>query len=474
MKISDINMYSLKRSKAFAIGQSFTILIFGSLLFACSDFVEVDPPKNTLIAETIFEDPATVESTLANLYFDIRERGMVSGTYGIMPALAIYSDEMDYYGLNADLSQFNQHSLSAANNRIQEWWQQAYHLIYGANDIISGVEASKSLTEIEKANFRGQALIIRAYLYSLLVPLFGDVPYVDTTDYLVNNTISRSSRDEIYDHIITDLEHAIALLDGMDIAGTERIIPDAHVAQALLARTYVYREEWELARSMATELIEAFQLEPDLDQVFLKESRETIWQLQADPDNFPTNTREAGELIIEAIPGQSYALSESLLAAFEDDDLRYGHWVDSMSNSDNTVTLYYAHKYKAGLDETQSLEYSIVLRLAEQYLIRAEARARSGELAGARADLNMIRSRAGRPNTSATTEPALLEEILEERRLELFTEQGHRWFDLKRTENAGTVLSDIKPGWRETDLLLPIPETELSANPNLLPQNPGY
>ena len=61
-----------------------------------------------------------------------------------------------------------------------------------------------------------------------------------------------------------------------------------------------------------------------------------------------------------------------------------------------------------------------------------------------------------------------------ERRLELFTEWGHRWFDLKRTGRAGTVLSVIKEDWESTDLLLPIPQNEMELNQNLVPQNPGY
>ncbi|SNZ02116.1 RagB/SusD family nutrient uptake outer membrane protein, partial [Flagellimonas pacifica] len=210
-----------------------------------------------------------------------------------------------------------------------------------------------------------------------------------------------------------------------------------------------------------------------LDQVFLKGSQETIWQLRADAD-FPKNTREAVQMIIQTIPGQSYALTNDLLGAFEDGDLRLDHWVGNRSDTDNTITLHYAHKYKAGLNETESLEYSILFRLAEQFLIRAEAKVHMGDIAGARADLDAIRNRAGLPNTMANTESDILEAILLERRVELFTEQGHRWFDLKRTGNAGSVLGAMKPNWQETDILLPIPETELEVNPNLLPQNLGY
>jgi hypothetical protein len=115
-----------------------------------------------------------------------------------------------------------------------------------------------------------------------------------------------------------------------------------------------------------------------------------------------------------------------------------------------------------------------VLRLSEQYLIRAEARARQGDLIGAKDDLNVIRNAAGLGNTIAVTDIAIIDAVLRERRVELFTEYGHRFFDLKRYGTVNAILSLVKPGWEVTDSLLPLPETELLVNPNLLPQNPGY
>ncbi|AWX43633.1 hypothetical protein HME9304_00624 [Flagellimonas maritima] len=449
------------------------LLVVMFLLMGCSDFVEVEAPKNILISETVFNDSATVESALANLYYDMREQGMVAGTYGLTPVLGMYSDELDYYGFNADYTQLFQHNVLSNNTIILDWWKQAYHLIYGANDIIKGVVASDVLTPDETKVFKGQALFVRAYIHSLLVSLFGDVPYIKTTDYRENNIVSRMPQIEVYENIISDLEESIALLEGVDTISPDRVLPDDFVAKALLARVYLYVQNWEKTASLATVLINAFQLETDLDRVFLKGSQETLWQLRADAD-FPKNTREAVQMIIQTIPGQTYALTDDLLGVFENGDLRLDHWVGSQSDSDNTITLYYAHKYKAGLNETESLEYSILFRLAEQFLIRAEARVHMEDILGARTDLDVIRNRAGLPNTTANTENDLLEAILRERRVELFTEQGHRWFDLKRTDNAGSILGAIKPNWQETHTLLPIPETEFEANPKLLPQNPGY
>ena len=92
---------------------------------------------------------------------------------------------------------------------------------------------------------------------------------------------------------------------------------------------------------------------------------------------------------------------------------------------------------------------------------------------GAAEDLNRIRNEAGLQNTTATTATELRAAIIKERRAEMFSE-GHRFFDLKRTQLLNEVLAPTKPGWNTNDQLFPIPETELLLNPNLNPQNPGY
>ena len=87
---------------------------------------------------------------------------------------------------------------------------------------------------------------------------------------------------------------------------------------------------------------------------------------------------------------------------------------------------------------------------------------------------NMLRERAGLSMISSTDRASLLDAIQRERQVELFTEQGHRFFDLKRTGRIDGTLAPIKPNWQRTDALLPIPESELLLNPNLEPQNEGY
>lgn len=448
------------------------IFIIPIVMFSCSKFVEIDPPKNTLTSETVFEEVATVESALASIYYKIREQGMISGNFGMSTLMGIYADELDYYGSNNNYLEMYNHNVTASNSILFNWWSHGYNLIYAANDIIKGLDKSKSIALQDRAHLKGQALFVRAYIHSLLVDLYGDIPYITTTDYTLNNVVPRTSVTGIYGNIINDLSEAIDLLRESDET-MERVVPNQAAAKALLSRMYLYTENWKMAATTAKDLIDMFSLEMNIENVFLKQSTETIWQLK--PDGISNrNTQEANQFIIRFIPGQSYSLTNRLMDAFETGDLRRLKWTGSTASNDGLTTLFYANKYKAIFNEPASIEYSIVFRLAEQYLIRAEANTHLGNISEATEDLNIIRNRAGLGNTLASTTNDLFNSILHERYVEFFTEHGHRWFDMKRLGLAENLLSPVKANWKVTNIIMPIPEFELEKNSNLKPQNLGY
>jgi hypothetical protein len=189
------------------------------------------------------------------------------------------------------------------------------------------------------------------------------------------------------------------------------------------------------------------------------------------------NSGEGKLFVLPELQDLSYPvyLSSAIVNSFESQDKRKTEWVGTVTYDGTTYCFPNKYKIAQGVD-APSTEYSTIFRLAEQYLIRAEARTHLGDFAGAQEDLNMIRHRAGLPNTSASDEASLLAAIEQERKVELFTEYGHRWFDLKRTNKADTVLSAIKGAtWQSTDQLYPIPAREMAKSPSLQGhQNPGY
>ncbi len=480
MKFKSLNRYTIEvllsfiKSRCIRVnGFKIFLSLFICLGTGCDDFVDVDLPKDQLNSEIVFEDVSSATAVLKRVYAEMRSGGLAANLSFWM---GLYVDELDQLNIQ---NSFYDHTILASNSQVSDWWRNAYNLIYEANAVIEGVERSNSLGLVDKNQLKGEALFIRAYLHSLLVDLYGDIPYISTTNFIANATVSRMSIDKVYSHIISDLIESSNLL-GDDISG-ERVRPYKSVVEALLARIYLYTEQWEHAEEMASHVIGNYVLESDLSKVFLKHSSGTIWQFK--PNSEGENTQDASWFIFNGSPRVSPFLREDfVLNAFETGDQRQSNWVGN--TSDGTTTYYYAFKYKErntsftlnseNEEVLTSLEYPIIFRLAEQYLIRAEARARQGNISNAQADLNVIRRRAGLSNTTAITSSQLIEAIHQERRVELFTEYGHRWFDLKRLKKLEEVMAPIKPNWQKRNMLLPIPESEILINPNLLPQNNGY
>jgi hypothetical protein len=363
-----------------------------------------------------------------------------------------------------------------------------YPYVYTTNSAIEGVTSSTGLTPSIKNHLLGEAKFMRAFLYFYLVNLYGNVPLVLTTDYTVSSALSQASKADVYEQIKADLLDAENLLSENYLDGTllktytERVRPNKWAATALLARVYLYNNEWANAEVKASAVINSgvYTLSTPTT-AFLKASlnnKEAIWQLQ--PVASGWNTEDAKVFVINQAQGESKPvyLSQSLLNAFDTTDARKKNWIKDTTIG--SAKYFYPFKYKAAKQNDPVTEYVMVLRLGEQYLIRAEARAQQSKLIGANsaeADINTIRQRAGLTNTAASTKTDLLAAIELERRLELFSEWGHRWLDLKRTLRANAVMGIATPTkggtWQSTDQLYPIPLYDIDKN-HQLGQNDGY
>jgi hypothetical protein len=325
---------------------------------------------------------------------------------------------------------------------------------------------------------------------------------VTTTLYTVNDQLSRTPQAQVNAQIIQDLQDAISLLntnyvDATDTTvTTQRVRPTKGAAEALLARAYLYMGKYDSAKYYSSQVINngQYQLCHDLsllmnpnstNYVFMANSSEAIWQLSTPlPNSY--NTLDAQYFILLGAPNtgglaNSATISPELLSAFEPGDERRANWIDSFPTSTNNY--YFPYKYHVNTS-TPLVEYTMVLRLAEQYLIRAEAEAQLGDMADAATDLNNIRTRAGLGASPTLTASSNLQQadsaILHERQVELFTEWGHRWFDLIRTGTVNAVMGapvnvcQSKGGiWNANDTLYPIPQSEISNDANLT-QNQGY
>lgn len=450
------------------------LMVLILVVSSCDSFVNVDLPESQLNSEAVFEDYTTANTAVTDLYSKIRDAGFLAGNNsGLSDKLGNYTDEMIAYGDPTNTSfNFYYNSILPTTPEVASYWNLAYNQIYASNAVIEGVSNSTGLTLDQKNQLTGEALFTRALLHFYLVNLYGDIPYITQTDYRKNSVVTRMPVKEIYANIINDLQESILLLKE-NSSGPQRTRPDRFAAKALLSRTYLYFGAYAEASNEASSILNQtalFHLEQDLNQVFLINSSETIWQLQS--ANQGQNTHEGSHFIFQSLPPPSVALTHALVDSFPLEDLRRFSWIKSVTNS--VSTSYHPFKYKEQNYTAVSAEYSVVFRLAEQYLIRAEARAIQGDLIGAKEDLNKIRNRSGLQNTEAVSKVEILKEVLQERKLEFFSEHGHRFFDLKRYDELDGQLSTVKPGWKSTNRLFPLPKDELGTNPNLRPQNPGY
>ncbi len=451
------------------------VIIVLSCVFACADLIEIDHPKTEITKGSVFATDASADAAMKGIYsMMMGNRSFTSGS--IEEYTGIAADELASYSTTPNVMQFYQNTVTPQNNELGLFWGEAYRYINNANAILEGLEGpGQAVSVATKARLEGEAKFIRAFGHFYLVNLFGGIPYLVSTDYRRNAKAARHTTQEVFVQIESDLNDAAALLaDDFSASGGERIQPNKGAALALLSRLYLFMEDWKMAEANATAIIsnaQRYALAADLDDVFKPNSMETIWQLKP---VIPGMNTPQGQLFILSGPrngsSRRVSMTTDLVEAFEPGDLRAQKWVGVFTSS--LGTWYYPFKYKAGPGNVLK-EYSSVFRLAEQYLIRAEARAQLGDLQNARADLDAIRSRAGLENSSATTQQELLMAIEHERRIELFGEWGHRWIDLKRTGRADEILGPLKPDWQPTDKLFPIPESEILLNPALT-QNSGY
>lgn len=471
-------------------------MMFLALLASCKKLVEVGGPETSVNSGNIFNNDATAIGAATSLYLGMSASGVLTD---ISIKAGLSADELIYYPQARDpaLAAYYQNNLTSSNPDRASYWYVIYSNIYQINAAIEGLSSSKGLTPVVKERLIGEMKFMRAFFYFYLVNFFGDAPLVLSTDYTVNALITKSSASMIYDQIVKDLKEAQVLLSphymNADLitaypnGAEERVRPNKWAATALLARVYLFTDHWSDAEIQSSLIIEndtEYKLE-SLDQAFLKNNMESIWQLQ--PTNIGYNTKD-GNLFVLPPTGPSVFnpvyLSDEVLKVFENTDKRKAHWI-GLVNVDGIV-YHFPFKYKLKQSNDASTpvnEYTTVFRLAEQYLIRAEARGRQGNLPGSIADLDKIRGRAGleligqiKPDISKDD---LLTLILKERQRELFTEWGHRWLDLKRLEKVDEVMKVITlkkgnaAGWKSYQQYYPIPLTELKANPNLT-QISGY
>jgi hypothetical protein len=437
---------------------------------SCRKYVDIGVADNLISKENAFSTDASATSAVLGIY---SYYPMVYSQQYFTWLGGISADDLQYTGATAELLQFAQNNV-LINNSVNEnyLWIYPYQVIREANLAINGITNSTGISAGVKKQLLGEAKFIRAFIYLNLVNFFGEVPLSLDPVELNNGYLGRSSVDAVYTQVIADLKDAQSLLPET-YAGTAALKVRANkwAATALLARVYLYTKDYANAEAEATKVIgSGLYTMSALGNTFVNTSSETILQIYTyyGYSSFGSSYRTSSSASNVAPP--TYALYPTVVSSFEAGDNRKTAWVDSTTY--NGVKYYRLNKYKLNT-ATAGNEYNVMLRLAEQYLVRAEARAQQTNIGGAQSDLNVVRTRAGLANTTAATTGDLLTAIAQERKVELFGEYAHRWFDLIRTNQATNVLAPLKSSWKTTSVLMPVPYNQRLLNTNLS-QNNGY
>ena len=217
-------------------------------LQSCEDFLEVPAPKDQIDIGKVFNDDRLAVSALMQVYTDVRTTGFLSGAQnGIGFLMGNYTDELEATTTQMpDFRVFYQANVTSTNSAVNQIWRATYKQIYMLNNIIEGVENSQGITTAVKKQIQGEAFALRGILHFYLTQTYGEVPYVNTTDYILNSKISKITTQAAMDLAIADLLLAEEFLSQGGGSGSfEKVRISALAVQAFLARMYLYQQNWE-------------------------------------------------------------------------------------------------------------------------------------------------------------------------------------------------------------------------------------
>ena len=436
-----------------------------SLLLASCESYFLEPDSPQYIADNVsILDYKSAETALLGVYSAL-QHGEYYGGDGFQSAANLAGGELIWVGTQNHYNTFVSHTYRADNRTLNDSWQAIHKVVNGANHILAKVPllSETGFTDQQRNQFLGEAYTLRALAQFDLARAWGNVPLVlqptlNATDF---SGLKQSSSQEVYQQVLSDLDKAELLIG--NVSNINRVTLPAIFA--FKARVYLYTGQWENAENYASKVIgnSAFSLVSWQTILAGKNTRESVWELAfstADKSNyFSVWSSDSYRNTLAPSKALYNRLSDPLIGGARSALIKDA---STPAKTDFYVQLLYWRP------NNDNLTY--LFRLAEQYLIRAEARAKKSnpDFSGSLSDLNAVRSRSSLAAFEATTKEEILLAIEEERRVE-FAFEPHRWFDLVRTGRVGTVL-----GVTDTQKwIFPIPYNDLSADPDLV-QNPGY
>ncbi|MBL7859639.1 MAG: RagB/SusD family nutrient uptake outer membrane protein [Cyclobacteriaceae bacterium] len=474
---------------------------------ACEDFLD-KPPQGELTQANF---PTTAEDALLATnaaYNTMRDPNFNSGLF---PLTDIMSDDSNK-GSNPDdqaatIGPFDRFQYLKTEGAILRWWNTLYKAIRRTNVVVEKVPTIDMNPGL-RDRYIGEARFLRALYYFDLVRAWGGVPLLTTVDPKV---LPRSTPDEVYQLIEEDLLFAIAHLPRKSQYGAgDAGRASKGAAQALLAKVYLFQNKWADAAAKALDVINSgdYNLEADFDNansVFGEQGVESVFEVASfGSEGIENGGNQYGNVqAVRGTPNRGWGFNRPTLDlrnSFEPGDPRLestviflGEVLDGVtivgdgltpdastdSHGQAEIECYNQKVWTPGTNVPPSFGHNRrFIRFSDVLLIAAEALNENNDPAGALIHLNRVRQRAREgnnailPDITITSKDQLRDLILRERRVELALE-GHRFWDLVRTNRAEAVLSPLGfvKGKHE---LFPIPQTEIDLSQGALTQNPGW
>lgn len=474
-----------------------TCILFALLLSSCGlDDVDVNN-QGDILEEFLVQDEASAKAVLNRVYNSFRNSEIVR----FSGALMVSGTEQSIAGDRLGITGFDSNNIQTGEVTVSDnIFPRLFYSINTSNYLITQVEAGKAGNKISKDTkneILGEAKTLRAFARFMLLRAYGQFYDINSKYGIIisNNPVKakdqlpRSSVKESYNAIVEDLTFAI----NNNAATKEHMYVTQTTAKALLAKVFLYQKEYKKAQTLANEVITAntggYGLEGKYSDIYAKrwKSSEVLFapfvdggseSLIGDPSDYgdtvlqPTGFfRNVADQQIQDQPGDAFS-------NFEGYDPRFIFSYKRPEGKPNDKNF----KYSLSFDEGNTIYY---MRLAEVYLIYAEAYVRNTENNNYSEAINAVNTIRNRANTGIDTTPIkpiaqnltkadLLQKIREEKMLELFLETGETWFDIVRYIDLGDLNFNIKESLtKKEQLTFPIPLRAMEGNRNLI-QNPGY
>jgi hypothetical protein len=453
-------------------------IVFSALfIVSCDKNLNVDPTQS-IEQNASLQTSRDIEAYLIGCYDGTQNGDLYSGGFQYTSELLGHTQlgEVRFAGTFVNLLELITKQITTVNSTAEAQWNRAYNTINRCNTVIANIS---KVDEAKRTRVEGEALFLRGAIYFELARLYGKqwgdgdnnanpaVPLILTPTTVVNDESNqpRASVAAVYAQAIADLSKAATSLPAAN-----SVYATSGAANAILARLYLQQGDYAKARTAANAVIAGgrYRLVTPFSAAFNTKlyngganPAEYIFATQVNEQDGVNSMNTFFSTTFSAIPGTAGRGDVRILAAhkaqYEANDDRGKFFIKPSASSTNEFTNKFIDRFGN----------VVVSRLAEMYLIRAEANFRLNGTEGDTPlnDINRLRTRANA--TPLTAEQLTLDAILKERRTELAFE-GFRLHDIKRTRgNVGAL------PWSDNKLILPIPQREIDVNKKLV-QNAGY